>query len=225
MKPEPPEEENDHNKTPDVHEEDTNHDSGLENNVVPEAPIAPENNFIDVPAGAWFADAVQYVYNNGMMVGTSYNEFSPEALTTRGMIVSVLYRLEGEDAVIGDSIFKDVALNDWYANGVSWAAANGIVSGYGDGTFGPNDPITREQMASILYRYAQYKGYNMNKNANLNQFTDAAAINDWAYTAVRWANTQGLMSGMNNGTIAPQGYATRAQVASMFMRFCENVAK
>ena len=183
------------------------------------------NPFVDVPEDAWYYDAVQYVNENGLMAGTSANTFAPDLTTTRGMIVTILYRLEGAPAVSGASGFTDVAVGQYYTDAVAWAAANNIVGGYGNGLFGPNDTITREQMAAILYRYAQYKGYDTTAKADLSKYTDAAQVGSWALDAIRWANAEGLVNGTSDTTLTPKGSATRAQVAVSLTRFCQNVAK
>lgn len=195
--------------------------------VDPEQPEEPGTTtvadiFSDVVPGAWYTDAVQYAYDNGLMTGTSVTTFEPNTTTTRGMIVSMLHRLEGSPAV-GIADFSDVAGGDWYADPVAWAASEGIVGGYGDGTFGPNDPITREQMASILYRYADYKGLDVSARASLDAYSDADSVSPWASDVMSWAVSEGIISGMTEDTLAPQGTATRAQVAAMFQRFLENV--
>ena len=181
--------------------------------------------FIDVAANAWYYDAVAYAYENGLMSGTSSNLFSPDATTTRGMIVTMLYRLEGEPRVSGASTFSDVADGMYYADPIAWAVSNGIVTGYDDTTFGPNDAITREQMAAILYRYAQYKGYSTTASADLSNYADAGEVSAYALPAIRWANAEGLVSGTTNTTLTPDGNATRAQVATIFQRFMEDVAR
>lgn len=195
--------------------------------VDPEQPEEPGTTtvadiFNDVVPGAWYTDAVQYAYDNGLMTGTSATTFEPNTTTTRGMIVSMLHRLEGSPAV-GIADFSDVASGDWYADPVAWAASEGIVGGYGDGTFGPNDPITREQMASILYRYADYKGLDVSARASLDAYSDADSVSPWASDVMSWAVSEGIISGMTEDTLAPQDTATRAQVAAMFQRFLENV--
>lgn len=181
--------------------------------------------FTDVAEGAWYYDSIKYVYSNGMMVGTGDTKFSPNATTTRGMIVTILYRLEGEPAVSGASSFNDVAEGKYYANAVKWAAENEIVSGYGYGNFGPEDPISREQMAAILYRYAAFKGLDMTKTADLSKFTDSGKISDWSKSALGWANAEGLVNGKGGGILDPLGNATRAEVSAILYRFCENVVK
>ena len=177
--------------------------------------------FTDVNENDWSYDAVKYAYENGLMSGTALDTFSPDTNTTRGMIVSILYRLEGSPAITERAAFTDVESGQYYADAVAWAAANGIVSGYDAFTFGPNDNITREQMASILYRYAQYKGIDTSAAGNLAAFSDNASISAYARTAISWAVGEGLVSGMGDGTLAPQGQATRAQVASILMRFAQ----
>lgn len=182
-------------------------------------------NFADVAADAWYADAVQYVYENSMMSGTSETTFSPDLTTTRGMIVTILYRLENEPAVTGTTAFTDVAADQYYANAVAWAAQNGIVSGTTATTFAPNNAITREQMAAILYRYAQFKGYDVSVKADLSVYTDAAQVSTYATDAMAWANGAQLITGTSQAMQTPASNATRAQVATILMRFCENIAK
>lgn len=191
---------------------------------ITEEPVPSGLPFTDVHTGDWFYDAVEYAYENGMMDGIGNNLFSPNGTTTRAMIVTILHRLENQPAS-GSSTFTDVPAGQWYTNAVAWAAANGIVDGYGDGRFGPNDTITREQMAAILYRYAQFKGYDVSNTGNLSGYTDAAQVSEWARTAMGWANAQGLITGNTATTLNPTGSATRAEVATILMRFVENVAK
>ena len=180
--------------------------------------------FTDVKTGDWFYEAVQYVYDKGMMTGVSADRFAPASTTTRGMIVTILYRLENEPAVSGDLPFTDVERGAWYANAVAWAAANDIVNGTSATTFAPNSPITREQMATMLYRFAQYKGMDaVTLQENLTGYPDGDQVSDYAIPAMNWAVGQGLIAGMENGTLVPQGSATRAQVATILMRFCENI--
>lgn len=176
-------------------------------------------NFSDVRTSAWFYDAVQYAYDNGMMIGTGNRTFSPEDTATRGMIVTILHRIDGTPSASGEN-FNDVAEGRYYSDAVSWASANGIVNGYGDGKFGPNDPITREQMATILYRYAQYKGYDVSRSADLSKYTDADQISNSSKEGMIWANAEGLIIGVTTTALAPQDNATRAQVAMILMRFC-----
>ena len=181
-----------------------------------------ETKFNDVSANDWFASAVDYVTGKGMMNGTADNTFSPKANTTRGMVVTVLYRLENQPSTSAAS-FTDVASGAYYANAVAWANANGIVSGYGSGKFGPNDKVTREQLAAILYRHAQYKKYDVSGANSLDGYTDVQSVSSYAVPALQWANAAGVVTGKSGSKLDPKGYATRAEVAAMLMRFCENV--
>lgn len=183
-----------------------------------------ETKFNDVSANDWFASAVDYVTGKGMMNGTADNTFSPKANTTRGMVVTVLYRLENQPSTSAAS-FTDVASGAYYANAVAWANANGIVSGYGSGKFGPNDKVTREQLAAILYRYAQYKKYDVSvgEDTNILSYDDAQSISSYAIPAIQWACGAGVVTGKSGNKLDPRGNATRAEVAAMLMRFCENV--
>lgn len=181
-----------------------------------------KTKFNDVSANDWFASAVDYVTGKGMMNGTADNTFSPKANTTRGMVVTVLYRLEHQPSTSAAS-FTDVASGAYYANAVAWANANGIVSGYGSGKFGPNDKVTREQLAAILYRYAQYKKYDVSGAKSLDGYTDAQSVSSYAVPALQWANAAGVVTGKSGNKLDPKGNATRAEVAAMLMRFCENV--
>lgn len=193
--------------------------------LLPTAALAAKSNlpFTDVESSDWYYDAVQYVYENSMMSGTGDSTFSPNTTTTRGMIVTVLHRLEGCPNAAGTS-FTDVDSGAYYATAVAWASSRGIVDGYGNGKFGPNDTITREQMATILYRYAVYSGYDVSAKGDLSQFADQASVSSYAAEAMAWAVDVGLISGVGNNTLAPRNGATRAQVAAILMRFCENVA-
>lgn len=183
-----------------------------------------KTKFNDVSANDWFASAVDYVTGKGMMNGTADNTFSPKANTTRGMVVTVLYRLENQPSTSAAS-FTDVASGAYYANAVAWANANGIVSGYGSGKFGPNDKVTREQLAAILYRYAQYKKYDVSvgEDTNILSYNDAQSISSYAIPAIQWACGAGVVTGKSGSKLDPKGNATRAEVAVMLMRFCENV--
>lgn len=180
-----------------------------------EEPAMP---FVDVDENDWFYDVVLYAYENGLMTGTSADTFAPNTATTRGMIVSMLARLEGVTNAESAG-FTDVAESDWYATAVNWAASEGIVNGFEDDTFRPNAAITREQMAAILYNYADYKGYDVSARADLSDYADAASISSWAEDVLAWANAEGLINGMTATTIDPQGATTRAQTAAMFERF------
>lgn len=186
---------------------------------------AAELPFTDVPENAWYYDAVAYAYENGWMNGTTSTTFAPGSTTSRGMIVTILHRIEGLPSIQESSAFLDVPLDAWYADAVDWAAEHGIVEGYSDTAFGPNDPITREQMAAILYRYAQYKGYDVSAKADLNKFTDADEISNYALEALQWANAEGLINGKGDGVLDPRGQASRAEAAAILTRFNEVVAE
>lgn len=180
--------------------------------------------FTDVREADWFYDDVVYAYENGLFSGTSDTTFSPNTSMTRAMLVTVLYRLEGQPTVSGRSGFSDVKLNSYYEDAVTWAADNGIVNGTGATTFSPNTNVTREQMAAILYRYAQYKQYGTTASAGLNGFSDAAKVSTYAKAPLSWAVAEKLVNG-SEGRLLPTGNATRAQVAAILHRFVENVAK
>ncbi len=183
----------------------------------------PSKDFIDFDPNAWYHESVDYAVANGLMKGTSPITFEPGTTTTRAMIVTILWRLEGEPTVNAVNPFDDVVNGAWYTDAIVWAAANGIVEGYGEGKFGPNGEITREQLATMLYRYAKYKGYDVSAAANLNGYTDAGSISSWALAAIKWANAEGLVNGRTATTIVPQGKANRAETAAIFMRFIKNV--
>ena len=189
-----------------------------------EAPVSGLP-FGDVKSADWFYNDVKYVYEKGMMAGTAADVFAPNTTTTRAMIVTILYRLEGSPAVTGTSAFVDVPAGQWYTDAVNWAAANQIVKGTSATTFAPNDSITREQMAAILYRYAQYKGYDVTKKADLSGYSDNGQVSAYAKDALAWANAAKLINGVTNTTLAPQGNATRAQVSAILHRFCDGVVK
>ena len=183
----------------------------------------PQTTFADVPASAWYYDAVEYVYENGLMSGVSGGRFAPDDTLTRAMLVQTLYAMEGRPASASAG-FADVASGDWYASAVNWAAANGVVSGVSETGFGPNNALTREQLALILYRFAQYKGYDVTGTSDLAAYADGSSVSGWAAEAMGWAVDAGLISGVGGNQIAPTGTASRAQVAQILMNFCENVA-
>ena len=184
-----------------------------------------DTGYADVAADAWYAEAVEYVRDNGLMSGTSATTFAPNDTMTRSMLATTLYREAGSPAVSGSDAFTDTQEGAWYADAISWAADEGIVSGYGD-TFGPNDPITREQLAAILYRYAQNEGYKTSQSGKGTEgYLDASSISSYAVKAMDWAVNAGLLSGKGNNTLAPTAGATRAEVAQIFMMFCQEVAK
>ena len=183
----------------------------------PEEPATDVSDiFLDIAPDAWYKDAVQYAYDNGLMTGVSDTEFAPEATTTRAMIVSILARLEGVTTAEAAG-FADVDDNDWYATAVNWAANVGVVNGYEDNTFQPNTAITREQLAAILMNYAAYKGEDVSNRADLTSYTDQPST--WAQEAISWSVAEGLLTGVTADTLQPQGAATRAQVAAILQRF------
>ena len=185
-----------------------------------EAPLP----FHDVAEGDWFYDAVRYAYENSLMDGVGDNLFAPNSQTTRAQLVTILHRLAGEPEPGGDSGFADVETGTWYTDAVAWAAQNGIVNGVSDTEFAPGDNITREQLAVILYRYAAYQGYDVSQRADLSGFGDAESISGYAQEALSWAHAQGLVLGFEDGSLRPQGTASRAQIAAVLMRFLAAVS-
>ena len=188
---------------------------------VDENPNTGANPFTDVSEKDWFYSDVMFVYENGLMLGTSKTLFSPHGTATRGMMATILWRMEGSPAPKGKNSFTDVEVGKWYADAITWTAENGIFAGYGKDKFGPDDPITREQLAAIFYRYADYKGYDLTVKGNLDKFKDADKITDYAKTAMQWAVGSGLMKGKSGNLLDPQGTATRAEIAAMLHRFIE----
>ena len=193
----------------------------------PEQPSAPDPGnvvlpFTDVGSQDWFYEAVRFVYARGMMSGTAEDRFSPQQTTTRAMLVTILHRLEGSPDAGAGTAFHDVAPEAYYARSVAWASANGIVNGFGDGSFRPGDPITREQMAAIFMRYARYRGVDVSAQASLDGFPDQGKVSSYAREAMAWSVSTGLISGMD-GLLVPGGSATRAQAATILMRLCVNV--
>jgi uncharacterized repeat protein (TIGR02543 family) len=192
----------------------------------PEVPKEPEykNPFADVNENNWFYDSVMYVYQQGLMNGVSLDKFNPLEKGSRGMIVTILYTLEGRPEAAVNS-FMDVADGKWYTDAITWAAENKIVSGYGKGLFGPNDNITREQMAAIFYNYAKHKGYDLSDTSSLEGFTDNTKVSGWASEALQWMVGSGMMNGKGNNILDPKGTATRAEMASIMQKFAEKYSK
>ena len=188
---------------------------------VDENPGTGANPFTDVSEKDWFYGDVMFVYENGLMLGTSKTLFSPHGTATRGMMATILWRMEGSPVPKGKNSFTDVEAGKWYADAITWTAENGIFAGYGKDKFGPDDPITREQLAAIFYRYADYKGYDLTVKGNLDKFKDADKITDYAKTAMQWAVGSGLVKGKSGNLLDPQGTATRAEIAAMLHRFIE----
>ncbi len=206
----------------------------------PAAPAAPEpakqptqpevktplwKQFKDVKADGWYLEYIEYMLENKLMTGTASDKFDPDAATDRATVVTVLYRLEGEPEVIDAEGFDDVPEDSWYAKAVAWAHANEIVLGYGERKFGPTDTVTREQLAAILYRYAQYKKYSTTKSASLTKFKDAKDIEDWTQKAMQWAVGESFLSGRTADTLAPKGDVSRAETAAVIVRFTERYGK
>ena len=180
--------------------------------------------FTDVPEGAWYEDAAAYVYKHGLMAGTSATTFAPDVTTSRAMIATILWRMAGSPVVNYAMNYTDVAQGQWYSEAVRWATSEGVVTGYGNGLFGTNDPITREQLATMLWRYAQTEGYDVSigEDTNILSYTDVANLSEYAIPAMQWAVGAGIINGTGDGsTLTPQGQATRAQAAVMLQRFCE----
>ena len=191
--------------------------------VETEEPV--DEPFVDVAEGDWFYDAVVYAYQNELMDGVGGNRFAPNSETTRAQLVTILYRLEGEPAVSGDLPFTDVEAGIWYTDAILWAAQNNIVNGVNDTEFAPGDDLTRQQLVTILYRYAEAKGYDVSASADLSGYPDAGQVQDYAQPAMAWAVAENIIQGMEDGTLKPAGNASRAQIATILMRFCEDVAQ
>ena len=203
-------------------EEDVFTPSVLTENKMPTYSMDMAYSFDDVDSSAWYADAVSYVAENGIMNGAGNGTFAPDTVMSRAMLVQVLYNLEGKPEA-ADCTFTDVAADAWYADAVAWAADAGIVTGVSDTTFAPDQMMTREQIATILYRYAAYKNYDVTASNDLSSYTDAGQIGSYAVEAMQWANGAGLITGSTATTLNPLGSATRAEVATILMRFLENV--
>ena len=188
---------------------------------VDENPGTGVNPFTDISEKDWFYGDVMFVYENGLMLGTSKTLFSPHGTAMRGMMATILWRMEGSPVPKGKNSFTDVEAGKWYADAITWTAENGIFAGYSKDKFGPDDPITREQLAAIFYRYADYKGYDLTVKGDLDKFKDADKITDYAKTAMQWAVGSGLVKGKSGNLLDPQGTATRAEIAAMLHRFIE----
>ena len=179
------------------------------------------NPFTDVSEKDWFYNDAMFVYKNGLMLGTSKTLFSPHGTVTRGMMATILWRMEGSLAPKDENSFTDVEAGMWYADAITWTTANGIFAGYSKDKFGPDDPVTREQLTAIFYRYADYKGYKLTVTENLDKFEDADKITDYAKMVMQWAVGNGLIKGKSENLLDPQGTATRAEIAAMLHRFVE----
>ena len=194
--------------------------------VTVDVTFIPEDwPFVDVTEDKWYYDAVAYVYQQGIMVGMSETTFEPNTTVNRAQVVQMLYNLEGQPQVPGDSGFSDIRDGQWYAKAVAWASANDVVAGYEDGTFRPTRAVTREEFAQILYNYAKCKGYGLSASADLGKFPDAGQVSSWAETALGWANGNGLINGHDDGRLDPKGSTIRAQAASILMNFDKGFAQ
>ena len=207
----------------------TREEDGTYTFTMPESPVTVSavfgTIFQDVAESDWFYAAVQYVYEQGIMSGVEEGRFEPGTTLTRAMLAQTLYAMEGKPQVSGGEDFSDVEEGDWYAAAVAWAAENGLVSGVGGDRFAPNDALTREQMALILYRYAQHKSYDVQVDGEpLEGFQDVEKISEWAVEAMEWAVNAKLLSGTGDNLLSPAGTATRAQVAQVLANFCQTVA-
>lgn len=203
----------------------TTEDTDKEEDKDDESTETTELNFTDVKESDWFFKGVEYVVDKGIMSGVSENEFAPSGKLTRAMLVQMLYNMESRPACDAENAFMDVPVGQWYTDAVIWANDAKIVSGMGEGLFAPNMEITREQMVVMLYNYAKYKGYDVTASADLSAFADTASVSAWAQPAMQWAVAEGYISGMGDNQLAPQGTATRAEIASVIMRFMEATAE
>lgn len=203
----------------------TTEDTDKEEDKDDESTETTELNFTDVKESDWFFKGVEYVVDKGIMSGVSENEFAPSGKLTRAMLVQMLYNMESRPACDAENTFMDVPVGQWYTDAVIWANDAKIVSGMGEGLFAPNMEITREQMVAMLYNYAKYKGYDVTAFADLSAFADTASVSTWAQPAMQWAVAEGYISGMGDNQLAPQGTATRAEIASVIMRFMEATAE
>ena len=201
--------------------EDTDKEEGKDEETTETTKL----NFTDVKESDWFFKGVEYVVDKGIMSGVSENEFAPSGKLTRAMLVQMLYNMESRPACDAENAFIDVPVGQWYTDAVIWANDAKIVSGMGEGLFAPNMEITREQMVAMLYNYAKYKGYDVTASADLSAFADTASVSTWAQPAMQWAVAEGYISGMGDSQLAPQGTATRAEIASVIMRFMEATAE
>lgn len=194
--------------------------------VTVDVTFIPEDwPFVDVTEDKWYYDAVAYVYQQGIMVGMSETTFEPNTTVNRAQVVQMLYNLEGQPQVSGDSGFSDIWDGQWYAKAVAWASANDVAAGYEDGTFRPTRAVTREEFAQILYNYAKFKGYDLSASADLGKFPDSGQVSSWAETALGWANGNGLINGHDDGRLDPKGSTIRAQAASILMNFDKGFAQ
>ena len=186
--------------------------------------LCPTHHLSDVLVKAWYHDAVDYVVEHGIMTGTSATTFEPNTTLSRAMVAQILYNLEGQPTVTGESTFTDVS-GHWAIDAITWAQKTGVVTGYENNTFRPENNVTRQEFAQMMYNYAAYKDYDLSAKGDLSQFTDGDSVQEWAVTAVSWANGNALINGHDDGTLEPGGTTTRAQAASILMRFDQNLVE
>lgn len=190
--------------------------------LAPAAETCPSRPFLDLSGSGWYHEYTDYVIEEGLMNGVSATSFAPDGELTRGMLVTILYRMADKPAAASGGVFTDTDSGAWYADAVAWASENKIATGYGDGRFGPDDPITRQELAAILWRFAQYRGYDVRANGTvMPDFTDREQIASWAGEAVSWAYSRGILTGKNSNRLDPTGRATRAEAAAMLTRFAK----
>lgn len=208
-------------------EEDDNNGHGSGWSGCPKNSACPIYPFTDAEPTAWYHDGVHFCIDNEYMLGYPDGTFQPDTATSRAMIITMLWRMEGSPQTEYEHGFADVKADDWYADAIAWGAENGIITGYGNGVCAADDVVTREQMAAFFYRFAELKGIEIKSDDSIStsDYTDADAISDWAEPTMEWACDSGLIKGMDNNNLAPQGNTTRAQVATMFVRFCEFILK
>ena len=217
-----------HQDVDDVEKDENNETTDTTGATGNESPASPDEDyevflmsFSDVADSDWFYDSVKYVYEQKLMNGVSVTEFAPNANLTRAMLVTILYRIENEP-LCGDPLFEDVEKDMWYTKSIAWASENNIVKGVGEGLFAPNANITREQIAVILYNYANFKNESTDNKATLDKYTDNTLVSVWAEDAIEWAVGEGIITGKTVTTLEPQGQATRAEAATMLMRYLKN---
>lgn len=190
--------------------------------------LCPSYHLTDITKGEWYHAAVDYVVKQGIMEGTSTTTFAPNKNLSRAEAVQILYNLEGQPDLSDENVgypYEDVDAQAWYGDAVYWARIAGVAEGYGDGTFQPGDSITRQEFAQMMYNYAAYKGYDLSAKGDLTQFSDGDSVQEWAVPAMSWANGNALINGHDDGTLEPAGTTTRAQAASILMRFDQNVVE
>ena len=187
--------------------------------------ITGDELYSDVSSSSWYYEAVKYVTDAGLMEGMDGGKFNPTGTATRAQVVTILYRLAGEPAVSGSTPFEDVSTSNWFYAQVKWASDNDIVNGVSDTTFSPNSPVTREQLAAMLHRYAAYRNYNLSGGAGLTGYADDDSVSSYAVEAMEWANGRGIITGTDGNRLDPKGNANRAQLATILQRFNENIVK